>query len=46
MENTKYVTKVDAANFAFYMDLTPIEDSSRDARNRLGITKAGNQHVR
>lgn len=35
-----------AEKFASYLGLTPGEDSSGDARNRLGITKAGNQHVR
>lgn len=35
-----------AEKFASYLGLTPGEDSSGDDRNRLGITKAGNQHVR
>ena len=35
-----------ADKFASYLGLTPGEDSSGDNRNRLGITKAGNQHVR
>jgi transposase len=35
-----------AQNFASYIGLTPGEDSSGDDRNHLGITKAGNRHVR
>ena len=36
----------DAGKFASYLGLTPGEDSSGDTRNRLGITKAGNRHLR
>ena len=36
----------DADKFASYLGLTPGEDSSGDTQNRLGITKAGNQHLR
>ena len=35
-----------AQHFASYIGLTPGEDSSGDDKNRLGITKAGNRHVR
>ena len=35
-----------AKHFASYIGLTPGEDSSGDDRKRLGITKAGNRHVR
>lgn len=35
-----------AENFASYLGLTPGEDSSGDDQTRLGITKAGNTHVR
>ena len=35
-----------AQHFASYIGLTPGEDSSGDDQNRLGITKAGNRHVR
>ena len=35
-----------ARHFASYIGLTPGENSSGDDRNRLGITKAGNRHVR
>ena len=35
-----------AQHFASYIGLTPGEDSSGDNKNRLGITKAGNSHVR
>ena len=35
-----------ASQSASYLGLTPGEDSSADDRNRLGITKAGNRHVR
>ena len=35
-----------AQHFASYLGLVPGEDSSGDSQNRLGITKAGNQHVR
>ena len=35
-----------AEHFASYLGLTPGEDSSGDGQNRLGITKAGNRHVR
>lgn len=35
-----------ARKFAAYLGLTPGEDSSGDNQNRLGITKAGNQHIR
>lgn len=35
-----------ACHFSSYLGLTPGEDSSGDNRNRLGITKAGNAHVR
>ena len=36
----------DARHFASYLGLTPGEDSSGSDQNRLGITKAGNRHVR
>ena len=36
----------DAQHFASYMGLTPGEDSSGNDLNRLGITKAGNRHLR
>lgn len=36
----------DADKFASYLGLTPGEDTSSDNQNRLGITKAGNQHLR
>ena len=36
----------DAEHFASYLGLTPGEDSSGDKQHRLGITKAGNVHVR
>lgn len=35
-----------AKNFASYIGLVPGEDSSGDSQKRLGITKAGNTHVR
>lgn len=35
-----------AAHFASYLGLVPGEDSSGDSQKRLGITKAGNRHVR
>ena len=35
-----------APQFASYLGLTPGEDSSGEDQNRLGITKAGNSHVR
>lgn len=35
-----------AQQFSSYLGLTPGEDSSGDDRQRLGITKAGNQHIR
>ena len=35
-----------AQHFASYLGLVPGEDSSGDDQNRLGITKAGNRHVR
>lgn len=35
-----------ANQFAAYLGLVPGEDSSGDDRTRLGITKAGNRHVR
>ena len=35
-----------AERFASYIGLVPGEDSSSDSVNRLGITKAGNTHVR
>ena len=35
-----------AQHFASYIGLTPGEDSSGGDQNRLGITKAGNRHVR
>ena len=35
-----------AAHFASYLGLTPGEHSSGDSRNTLGITKAGNTHLR
>lgn len=35
-----------AEKFAAYLGLVPGEDSSGDSQKRLGITKAGNTHVR
>ena len=35
-----------AEKFASYIGLVPGEDSSGDGQTRLGITKAGNRHVR
>ena len=35
-----------AKRFASYLGLVPGEDSSGDGQTRLGITKAGNRHVR
>ena len=35
-----------AQHFASYIGLTPGENSSGESQNRLGITKAGNRHVR
>ena len=35
-----------AKQFAAYLGLVPGEDSSGDDKARLGITKAGNRHVR
>jgi len=35
-----------AQNFASYIGLVPGEDSSGDGTTRLGITKAGNRHIR
>lgn len=35
-----------ARHFASYIGLTPGEDSSGENQTRLGITKAGNSHVR
>ena len=35
-----------AENFASYLGLVPGEDSSGDGQTRLGITKAGNRHIR
>lgn len=34
------------SNYASYLGLVPGEDSSGDDRNHLGITKAGNSHIR
>ena len=36
----------DAQHFASFLGLTPGEDSSGGDQNRLGITKAGNSHLR
>lgn len=36
----------DAPHYAAYLGLVPGEDSSGGDQNRLGITKAGNRHVR
>ena len=36
----------DAQHFASYLGLTPGEDSSGSDQNHLGITKAGNRHLR
>lgn len=36
----------DARHYAAYLGLTPGEDSSGEGQNRLGITKAGNRHLR
>ncbi len=35
-----------ASQYASYLGLVPGEDSSGEDQNRLGITKAGNRHVR
>ena len=35
-----------AERFAAYLGLVPGEDSSGESQNRLGITKAGNTHIR
>ena len=35
-----------AEQFASYLGIVPGEHSSGDSRNRLGITKAGNSHIR
>ena len=35
-----------AQHYASYLGLVPGEDSSGDDKNRLGITKAGNRHIR
>ena len=35
-----------AQSFASYLGLVPGEDSSGEGQNRLGITKAGNSHLR
>lgn len=35
-----------ANQFASYIGLVPGEDSSSESANQLGITKAGNTHVR
>ena len=35
-----------AEKFAAYLGLVPGEDTSGDDKNRLGITKAGNRHIR
>jgi transposase len=35
-----------AQQFASYLGLVPGEDSSGDGQTRLGITKAGNRHIR
>ena len=35
-----------AERFAAYLGIVPGEHSSSDSRNRLGITKAGNGHIR
>ena len=35
-----------AQRFAAYLGLVPGEDSSGESQNRLGITKAGNTHIR
>lgn len=40
---TRFAT---AQKFAAYLGLIPGEDSSGDDRTRLGITKAGNRHLR
>lgn len=37
---------VSAQQFASYLGLTPREDSSGGDQNRMGITKAGNSHIR
>ena len=36
----------DAQHYASFLGLVPGEDSSGDDQNRLGITKAGNRHIR
>ncbi len=36
----------DAQHYASFLGLTPGEDSSGGGQNRLGITKAGNSHLR
>ena len=36
----------DAQHYASFLGLVPGEDSSGDDKNRLGITKAGNRHIR
>lgn len=36
----------DAQHYAAYLGLVPGEHSSGDGQNRLGITKAGNRHIR
>lgn len=36
----------DACHYAAYLGLVPGEDSSGEDQHRLGITKAGNRHVR
>ena len=36
----------DAQHYASFLGLAPGEDSSGDGQNRLGITKAGNRHIR
>ena len=46
VETGDYKRFADAQHYASFLGLTPGEDSSGSDQNRLGITKAGNSHLR
>jgi transposase len=46
VETGDFLRFANARNYASYLGLVPGEDSSGDSIRRLGITKAGNSHLR
>lgn len=46
VETGDFVRFAKAEKYAAYLGLVPGEDSSGEKQNRIGITKAGNSHVR